>query len=164
MFPVSRPRAARRRTLWVRQLSSSQTILTGAQGTAVDLLAPAELAGVGIYGGTIVRTHARIDVDGDPTDTNPGLTFAFGVFDSTVARPNPNTDLGSSYMWWDVWAPGSAPQSVTFSTTQTYGGAIDIRSQRSLPNFKTNFVMLSFNNGSKSITMSVASSVLIKLP
>ena len=157
-------RSPRRRTVWANTLISNTSVNSGAQGTAVDLLAALNANNVGYIGGTILRTHVRINTDFATSDSGPGFVFALGVYDSSVARPNPNTDLGSDYMMWWAQSPGNCRTNLTISTSVFCGEQFDLKSRRKLPNFKMDYVLLSFNNGSASASFGGSIRTLIALP
>jgi hypothetical protein len=154
----------RRRTAWSTTFIQNQSVASAAQFSS-NLLNDLLVAGVGVIGGTVLRTHFRISCSSLTTDTNPGFTYGLIVWDKTAAAlPNPNTDLNVDWMLESFISPGTAQGPIDQGGSVLYGETRDLRSRRRLHELNDNSFVILVNNGSAAATFGLMVKQLIALP
>jgi len=161
--PMARRRASRRRTVWATTQQNPTAVAAGALST-VGLVSDLVTAGVGIIGGTVVRVHSRLSVASTTSDTSPGCVYGWIVWDTTITKPDPTTDVEIPWMHWAFLAPGTANGPLVVSTSILYGETVDSRAKRKLPQLNDRLFFELHNSGSASLTYSLACRALIALP
>jgi hypothetical protein len=161
-YPVRRT-AQRRRTLWAVTGTNATAVTSGSLST-VGIVADQMVAGVGIIGGTILRVHLRLSLSSPTTDTAPGATYGVIVWDTSLAKPDPASDLEIPWMHWAFISPGTSCGPVVISSSVLYGETVDMRAKRKLPQTNDRLFFLLHNDGSATVTYSLATRVLVALP
>src|SRR5208282_2622774 len=103
----------RRRHIWAT-LNTTATVATATGITPLDMLGNLEVAGVGIVGGTVVRSHVMLSFSDPNTDTDPGLFWGAVIYDKAkVAANTPAvlTEVGLNWLMIREITPGCAPTS-----------------------------------------------------
>jgi hypothetical protein len=164
-------RAVRRQSrkhIWATS-NVTNTVATAAGITPVDVLAGLEAPGVGIVGGTVVRSHVMLSISDPAADTNPGILWGLIVYGKDRVGVNVPPVLTDTYLDWLMireLTPGCAPttwQNATFSD-YLYGGEFDIKSKRRLPQMDDSLFMCLYNGGSSTITYTWFIRTLLALP
>ena len=164
---VARRSGARRKTVWATDtFSAPTTIAAGVQNVFGDLLSGLEAGGVGIIGGTILRTHVRFDVSGTAADTRPGLYWGLIVWDKSQAGtvPNPSSDFYVDWSYLTRVVPGSHGPIVSASSAILYSDNADVRSKRRLHEMNDSYFLTAFNQGTQNALVSLMVRTLIALP
>jgi hypothetical protein len=135
----------------------------------VDLLAGLEAPGVGIVGGTVVRSHVMLSLSAASTDTDPGIVWGMLVYGKDRVAANAPPVLTDSYLDWLMireLTPGCAPtswQNAAF-TNFLFGGEFDVKSKRRLPQMDDSLMLCMFNGGSATLSYTWFIRTLIALP
>ena len=157
------PRSQRRKLVWATFKTSNATTASGTSSANQDLLGNLEVAGVGIFGGTIMRTHCSLYVGAAAADTNPGVTIGFIVHDKNDTANDPHTDDGADWMLHRVVAPG-IPGPAVAATAMNYGMDLDIKAKRRLHEVGDAYHFRLYNGGSATATWTLFVKTLIALP
>ena len=162
-------RSSRRRKL-VWATTNSSAVLTAATGiTPIDLLAGLESAGVGIIGGTVVRTHVALALTAAETDTAPGAFWGTLMYPKSRVGVNAPPVATDFYLDWSMQrliSPGLAPNAIQIATTTDalYGAEYDIRSKRMIKEMDDSLFFCLFNDGSQSTSYTIFTKALVALP
>jgi hypothetical protein len=165
-YPVRRINRPVRRTIWnTAILSAPGTVLSGAQITPVDVLSGLEVGGVGIAGGTIVRTHVRVNFSGTAADTQPGMVWSLIVWDKTAAATPPSliADFYNPWLIYQYCVPSSHGPISNAATTIFYSDEADILAKRRLSQMNDTLLLQMYNPGSQSVKFSYIVRTLIAL-
>jgi hypothetical protein len=163
-----RVRGMRRKHIWATSNVTS-SVVTATGITPVDLLAGLETGGVGIVGGTIVRSHVMLSISDPAADTNPGVFWGLVVYGKDRVGANVPPVLTDSYLDWLMireLTPGCAPTSWQNSafTDYLYGGEFDVKAKRRLPQMDDSLFICLYNGGSSTISYTWFIRTLIALP
>jgi len=160
----------RRRTLWSTTNINNVSLATGTNGTPTDLLFDlANLQGVGVIGGTILRTHLIMSFSSLLTDTSPAFNFGIVVYDqvpinSSGIKPDPQTEVNLDWMIDKFISPGTGLQSVDTSSTFLYGDRIDLKAKRRIHEVNNRPFLCVKNIGNATASYSAWCKMLIALP
>jgi hypothetical protein len=156
----------RRKLVWATFQTFALSVPAGGASSNQDLLNRLEAAGVGIYGGTIMRTHLQLSIASPGTDTSPGINFGVLVHDKNDTANEPSTDLDADWMLLTQMSPGmKTGQNITVTTgTLLYGERWDLRSRRRLRELGDAYHLRIHNNGSVALTTTIFARTLIALP
>jgi hypothetical protein len=130
---------------------------------AVDLI----VAGVGVVGATILRSHVRMSFSSLSTDTNPGFQYGIIVVDknlASVGNPNVLTDLDADWMIQSFVSPGTAITAFTQGSSVLYGETLDLKARRRLHEVNDRPFLIFRNNGSAAANYSYWAKQLYALP
>jgi hypothetical protein len=169
-LPRSGRSVSRRKGLWAVKFAD-QGSLGAAANISLDLLASAEAAGVGIFGGTVVRTHLALGVSSLDTDTHPELLLGTIVWDKTTVlgnSPDVSADFLVDWLSYFYLCPGNATNALArpenAPTSSVWGKDYDIKSRRRLREQNDSYFIQMHNLGSQSITYSFVCRTLVLLP
>jgi hypothetical protein len=161
---------ARRKGLWAVKFIDQAT-LAAAANSSIDLLASAEAAGVGIFGGTVVRTHIALGVSSLDTDTHPELLLGTIVWDKTTIlgnSPDVSADFLVDWLSYFYLSPGNALNALArpenAPTSSVWGQNYDIKSRRRLREQNDSYFLQLHNLGSQTITFTYVVRTLVLLP
>ena len=155
----------RRKTVWARSLSGTINVPAATFMPSIKLLDPLEVAGSSTLGVTVVRSHIRLALTSPTTDTRPSLVWGLLVFDEIVPnRPNPSSDLNTDWMHWAFLDPSTSMTSFLATSTVFWGETYDIKSQRRIHQLNDALFFTLQNQGSATLSVFVAASILLKLP
>jgi hypothetical protein len=161
----------RRKLVWGTLNIGSTALASGLNIVPVSVLANITVNGLGLTGGTVVRSHLRLSLTAADTDTNPGAFFGLCVDDNTITaagKPDPSSDFGRDWMYVNFITPGTSPSSIAAPanapTEFLYGTDVDIRSKRRLPEMNDDLFFVLKNSGSASLNYGVFIRSLVMLP
>jgi hypothetical protein len=163
--------SGRRKLVW-GTLSVPSTALASLAGiTPKSILANITTNGIGITGGTVMRTHVVLSLSCTDADTSPGAYWGLAVLDNTMVGvdvPAPSSSFGTDWMMNTFLTPGTADNSIgspiNAPTGVLYGKTYDIRSRRRLHEMNDDYWFCLFNAGSASMNYSVFIKALVALP
>jgi hypothetical protein len=156
-------RGPRSRTIWASLQQTGQTLASGAT-VSTDLLQALEIAGGTVYGSTVLRHHFTLDCSAATTDTGPGIMWGTIVFDRIVTnKPNPTTETNADWTHLALMAPG-CDSGLVIGSSALYGRVTDSRARRIVHGLDDSFFFIANNLGSTTITYSLLSRVLLKMP
>jgi len=153
--------------MWSTTQVNNTLIASGAQNVPIDLALDLVTAGVGVLGGTLVRTHLGLSLAAPIADGNPGVTYGIVVYDKahvTVNQPSITSDVNIDWMIEKLCTPGTSDQSMTSSSSFLFGTQLDLRSKRRLHEVDDRPFLVILNNGTMSVTFSVFAKCLFALP
>ena len=153
--------------MWSTTLVNGAVVASNGYAAVTDLSSHLVQAGVGVLGGTLVRTHLLLSVSCLNTDTNPGVFFGVTVFDVTAATPGTpavDTEFDIDWMYQSFISPGTSPSAVTFAASTLYGANLDLKSRRRLHEVHDRPLFFLHNNGSANTTYSLWVKALFALP
>jgi hypothetical protein len=153
--------------MWSTTFQAGTAIAAVTQLQPIDLAGDLVTAGVGVLGGTIMRTHIRLSVSSTAADTNPGLQYGLVVFDRLQVSPTSPvvlTDLDIDWMIQNFLSPATARNGFLTATNYLFGEDIDLRSRRRLHEVNDRPFLILRNNGSAGLTFSLMAKMLIALP
>jgi hypothetical protein len=156
--------AAQRKRIWATSTASNVAVASGVDLPAVDLLAGLEAGGVGIIGGTVVRSHVWISAACTATDTNPGFLYGLLVSDKASAKPSAKTDFYVDWMMLREVGTATRNGPALFSTAYSYNEQQDIRAKRRIHEMNDTLWLLLSNVGSQSQNFSYFIRTLVLLP
>jgi len=159
-----RGRGSRRKVVWATTLVGPTTIVAGALSSGFGLDSDLLTAGSSTLGATVMRTHARLSFSCANTDTNPGVFYGFVVWDTTIAKPDPQVDLETDWYHTNLITPGTSPSSVEIGASDLWGETIDIKARRRLHQMHDHPFLLIKNTGSTTVTVSFFVRTLLALP
>jgi hypothetical protein len=129
------------------------------------------VAGVGIVGGTAVRTHVWLSLGAVNADTSPSFISGLIVFDksdTSANRPNVLSDFYTDWMHLRQISPGTAMNSIAFPTNAPtnalYGADYDIRAKRKIHEMNDSLFFCLANQGSAAENYSFFIRTLVMLP
>jgi hypothetical protein len=126
-------------------------------------MAGIETQGVGIVGGTIARTHARVYATCLATDTKPGFVWGTIVTDQALSKPDPSSDFFISWLHWGYVTP-QTQGPVQGSIATQFGEVADIRSRRRLDEMGDKYFLVLANTGSAALSITYGIRTLVLLP
>jgi hypothetical protein len=158
-FPV---RSQRRKLLWSSTFVTGTSVAAGALANDINLIADLQAAGVGVIGGTIMRSHVDLGFTCTAADTAPGWAVGLMVDDVNVVL-DPFSDRNADWMYDRIWAPGNET-AVPVLTALQYAHSIDSKSKRRIHEVADTYHLRIKNMGSAAGTVSVWAKVLVALP
>jgi hypothetical protein len=169
-YARGRPGMPRRRTIWIRTESGQQTLASATQ-TGFDLLTAGRIAGIGLVGCTVLRTHCSANFRTLDTDTRPSVTLGFIVYDQVQWQPATIpavlTEFNLDWSLRHYLTPGTSPSAVldpaNAPTGTIWGRDYDIRSRRRIHEIGDTYLLMLYNNGSATVTYSLSTAVLVAL-
>jgi hypothetical protein len=153
--------------MWSTTLIPPTALTTVTNAAPLDLANPLEVAGVGVLGGTVLRTHIRVSAVCSNTDANPALMWGIVVFDqasAAVGRPDPAIEFNLDWMINVRTDPENTPNSVAFASSLGYGEEIDLRARRRLREVNDRPLFCIKNMGSTTVSYAAFIKMLIALP
>jgi len=162
-----RPRVQRRKTMWSTTNVTAGTIATLQSTVPLDLAADLVAAGVGVLGGTVIRTHLRLSCSHPIADTNPGVFYGIIVYDkahAAAAVPDVSVDFNDDWMYENILSPGTSLGPVNTSTSFLYGETLDLKARRRLHEINDRPFFILHNNGSTTLTYALFVKQLYALP
>ena len=161
----------RRKVVWGLSAVTNQSLLTATNATPVDLLAGLRTAGVGLVGGTVVRTHVWLSLVSTAADASPSAVWGIVVWDKSglgATTANPNTDFYIDWMMHREISPGTSPCSIGLPigtpTEIAYGNEYDVKARRRLHEMNDTPVFSLFNQGTGTLTYSWFVRTAVMLP
>jgi hypothetical protein len=161
----------RRRTLWSTTLTLNSTVATGTQIAPVNLLTPLLVGGIGVIGGTVLRTHVNLNFSNLDTDTQPAVVWGLVVYDTTKVSatvPSLISEPNLDWAMYELLTPGTSSGNIVrpenAATTGVWGREYDVKSRRRLHEMEDGFFFCLDNNGSQTLTYSLLLRCLIALP
>ena len=158
----------RRKLLWA---TSNESAAVGSDIgiTPIDLLAGLEASGVGIVGGTVVRTHIALALNCLETDTAPGVFWGVLMYakDQVAAnKPPVGTDFYLDWAMQRLISPGLAPNAITqpTATSTLYGYEVDIKAKRMIKEMDDSYFFCLFNDGTQTVNYTLFAKTLVALP
>ena len=164
-------RPNRRKPIWATSLVASTALNPGVNITPIDILAGLRTAGVGVVGGTLVRTHVWLSLNSADSDASPSYMWGIVVWDKstfTTTSPNVQTDFYADWLMQREISPGTSPCStgapINAPTAWLYGNEYDIKSRRRLHEMNDTPLMCLGNQGSVAGAYSIFIKALVLLP
>jgi len=164
-------RGPRRRTLWATTFANNVIVASGAHLVPVNCVGSLITQGVGIIGGTVIRTHVNLNILNLDTDTAPEVQWALLVYDTNkvaAATPNITTELNLDYAMYEMLTPGTSSGNIArpenAPTFGVYGREYDVKSRRRLHEMQDGFFFCLINQGTQSLTLNYLIRCLIMLP
>jgi hypothetical protein len=166
----ARRSAPRRHSTWAVKFVQNASVPT-ATGSSTDLLAGLEVGGVGIVGGTVVRTHVALAVSSVQADTGPACVWGLVKWDKTTAAPNsPQADT-DFYVDWGMYrfldpglATSSQPEPAVTPTAIVWGKEYDCKARRRMEEMNDSWFFQFRNLGSGTQTVTYLIRTLVLLP
>jgi len=161
---VSRiPPSQRRKLVWATFNTEAATTVAGATSSNQDLLGNLTVSGVGIFGGTIMRTHIKLYATCLGTDTSPGAYIGCLVHDKNDTANDPHTDFGADWMLNTVFSPADSGTYITLTALQ-FMREWDLKSKRRLHEVGDAYHFRLHNTGSQTLTWTLFVKTLVALP
>ena len=158
----------RRKVVWATSHNTNTVLATTAKITPIDVLAGLEAGGIGITGGTVVRSHIWLSLSHTSADTSPSAISGLIVWDKTNAAttvPDVSSDFYTDWMHLREISPGSVPNAVFVAgTAYLYGMEYDVRARRRLHEMNDSLFFCLQNQGSGNLTYSTFIRTLVMLP
>jgi hypothetical protein len=162
------PQVQRRRRIWARQDFTTTPV---AAGTATDLLTDfytdAGLASAppGVTVGGILLDFTAVQTVSRASSTD---SIQIGILvdsETTAAQVSrPATDKHSDWLWWQQIAIPGAAAGDSYSTANTIGGPIRIRSRRRMDEIGMRLWFVTELTGTTNVDLTVRTSVLLLMP